>query len=70
MNDNELWSAIIGILAAIVVRVLDHYFPGIGHVTQIKPTDRPSATEGRHRAHDDGDTDDSAGPAELLSAAG
>lgn len=60
MSDNELWSAIIGILAAIIVRVLDYYFPGIGRVTEAKATDnRPSTgkAEGRHVATDDQDRD-------------
>lgn len=58
MNDNELWSAIIGVLAAIIVRVLDYYFPGIGRVTETQGRPPSSSTEGRHRGTDQEDNDD------------
>lgn len=61
MSDNELWSAIIGVLAAVIVRVLDYYFPGIGHVTEKRSSttaDEPTV-EGRHRGDSQASTDDS-----------
>lgn len=40
MSDAEAWSLIVSVLVAVLVRLIDHYFPAIAHAAHATDSRR------------------------------